>query len=426
MLHARFSDVLNRKACLAQIDRVANSSLLRGSQANCRLLRFLAEHALNSPSQPLKEFQLATEAMGRPPGFDPHYDSSVRVQVARLREKVAEYYDTAGSKDPILIEIPKGSYALSFQYRKVNENDPSELQTQADGETQTADKPRNIRQTLVLSIALACSVVVNVAVLVYGSLHSRAIAPAAATNKLVSPGPALEAFWGPFVRAPEQPFVVFRNMAFVGDDATGMRRFDPTRDSPNHAIHGFTGVGEVMGMLELSQLFDDLGSRFRTKREDLFTIDDARHNNLILVGSPATTVAISQIPGTTEFVFRRVNSGPNRFRWEIEDRHPRSGEPSVYPGGSMTDPVVTDYAIVALERGLDPSHWTLFLAGTSTISTEAAIDYVCNERLVGSLLARLHVDNGDHLKPFESLLQIRIANAVPVETTALDLREVKN
>ena len=90
------------------------------------------------------------------------------------------------------------------------------------------------------------------------------------------------------------------------------------------------------------------------------------------------------------------------------------------------DPVVNDYAIVALKRGLDPSHWTLFLEGTSTEASQAAVDFVCSEDRVAALLDRLHIANGAHLKAFEGLLRIKVANGVPVETELLDLRETKD
>ena len=119
MLLTRSKGEQDPEACLEQVDRLIQSPSLQGSDALCRLIRFLAEHALNSPSEHLKEYQIATEALGRPPGFDPHLDSGVRVQVARLRDKLAEYYSSVGTRDPILIEIPKGSYTLTFQKRTI-------------------------------------------------------------------------------------------------------------------------------------------------------------------------------------------------------------------------------------------------------------------------------------------------------------------
>src|SRR4030081_905679 len=106
-----------REQCFQQVDKLINSHSLRGSESLCKLLRYLAEHSLDHPGVALKEYQIATEVLGRPPGFDPQSDSTVRVQAGRLRIKLAEYYAHEGLDDPILVEVPKGSYALTFQLR---------------------------------------------------------------------------------------------------------------------------------------------------------------------------------------------------------------------------------------------------------------------------------------------------------------------
>src|ERR1700675_1267491 len=107
-----------REQYLAQVDRLLNSHVLHGSESLCKLLRYLAEHALDHPGTPLKEYQIATEVFGRSPNFDPQSDSTIRVQAGRLRLKIAEYYATEGADEPIQVEIPKGTYAVSFHRRE--------------------------------------------------------------------------------------------------------------------------------------------------------------------------------------------------------------------------------------------------------------------------------------------------------------------
>ena len=103
-----------REQCFQQVDRLIKSHSLSGSESLCKLLRYLAEHSLDHPGVALKEYQIATEVLGRPGGFDPQNDSTVRVQAGRLRVKLAEYYAHEGPEDPLIVELPKGSYALTF------------------------------------------------------------------------------------------------------------------------------------------------------------------------------------------------------------------------------------------------------------------------------------------------------------------------
>src|ERR1700735_5653821 len=97
----------DRDQYLEQIDRLAGSHVLHGSESLCKLLRYLAAHALDHPRVPLKEYQIATEVFGRPADFDPQIDSTIRVQAGRLRTKLAEYYASEGSDDSIVVELPR-------------------------------------------------------------------------------------------------------------------------------------------------------------------------------------------------------------------------------------------------------------------------------------------------------------------------------
>ena len=106
-----------REQCFQQTDRLIKSHSLSGSESLCKLLRYLAEHSLDHPGEALKEYQIATEVLGRSGGFDPQSDSAVRVQAGRLRIKLTEYYSQEGREDPIIVELPKGSYSLTFHER---------------------------------------------------------------------------------------------------------------------------------------------------------------------------------------------------------------------------------------------------------------------------------------------------------------------
>jgi len=99
---------------LAQVDRLVSSPFLQRSETLRKLVQYLAESTLNSPADHLKELQIAIEALGRAPDFDPQLDVSVRVQALRLRSILKRFYNTAGIHDPILVPVPKGSYSLSF------------------------------------------------------------------------------------------------------------------------------------------------------------------------------------------------------------------------------------------------------------------------------------------------------------------------
>jgi len=77
---------------------------------------------------------------------------------------------------------------------------------------------------------------------------------------------------------------------------------------------------------------------------------------------------------------------------EIVNVHAQSGEPNEVLASPANQPLVEDYAVIALVKGLNPSRSVLILAGTTTMGTQAAVEYVCREnsleQLCNALLSR--------------------------------------
>src|SRR5947207_2954585 len=98
-----------------ELEKIVASPLLARSGQRVRLLRYLIESELAGRIGMLKESVIGVEVFGRPAGWDTQADSIVRVQSARLRERLREYYATEGQNDPIVIEIPKGGYTPQWR-----------------------------------------------------------------------------------------------------------------------------------------------------------------------------------------------------------------------------------------------------------------------------------------------------------------------
>src|SRR6266566_4720962 len=317
------ASIAEREQLLVQIERLIGSHVLHGSESLCKLLRYLAEHALHHPGVPLKEYQIATEVFGRPADFDPQSDSTIRVQAGRLRMKLAEYYSSEGADDPIIVEVPK---------------------------------------------------------------------------------------------------VIFSNGAFVGRPETGMRYFDAARDSRDLILDHYTGVGEVLAVHDLDRVFASLHRQIRVKRGSLFSLDDAKNNDLIFVGSPAENLTLRDIPSTQQFVFQRLDSGPRRGDLAVVNLRPQAGEDKYFFGSRSNTPLTEDYSVIALVRGFNPSQWVMILAGTTTLGTQAAVEFVCSENSLKDLLGRLNVSQTGEMKPFEAVLRVKVTRGVPVESSIVALR----
>jgi hypothetical protein len=410
-----------REQCFQQIDKLINSHSLRGSESLCKLLRYLAEHSLDHPGVAVKEYQIATEVLGRPGGFDPQSDSTVRVQAGRLRLKLAEYYSHEGPNDPVVVELLKGSYALAFHVRT-----PSTALTEVPSLGQSVDprqggQPSNrgwIIAIVALSVFLAASMLTS-ALLFATRNRTQAVA------KTSIPAP-YRVFWGHFATGSEPPWVIFSNANFAGRPETGMRYFDASADSPTVILDHYTGVGEVLAVHQLDHVFDLFSQQLRVKRGSLFSLDDAKSDDLIFVGSPAENLTLRDLPGTQEFIFKQIESGPRKGDLGVLNAHPQQGEAPMFLATLPKLPVIEDYAVIALVPGIDPTRSVLILAGTTTFGTQAAAEYVCRQDSLTELLQRLGVSKAEDMKPFEALLHVKVAHGVPVITDLIAVRKRAN
>ena len=411
----QFAD--DRDRCLDQIERLTHSHALRKAESLCKLLRYLADHALAHPGVPLKEYRIATEVFGRPADFNPQADSAIRVQAGRLRLKLVDYYSHEGLADTIVVEMPNGAYTLDFHHREIARPValPAPVIFPSEHTPGTSTRGWTIA-VVVLSLVLVA------ALAAVAALSSELNSIREKSRSELSSSAALRIFWSQFVSGAGAPWVVFSNAAFVGRPETGMRYLDPVRDPRNLILDHYTGVGEVLAVHALDQVFNLLKHPVLVKRGSLFSLDDARNNNLIFVGSPAENRTLLDLPGSQEFVFTRIESRPHEGDLAIVNVHPEAGEPRAFYPSDPSQPLLEDYAIVALVRGLDPARHVMILAGTTTIGTQAAVEYVCGKDSVEELLRRLALPPGAELKPFEALLRVKVTRGVPVGTQLVAVR----
>ena len=71
--------------------------------------------SLRGEGDSLKETVLARELYGKGQDFDTAADPVVRIDARRLRDKLREYYSEFSS-DPVLVTVPKGTYAPVFEW----------------------------------------------------------------------------------------------------------------------------------------------------------------------------------------------------------------------------------------------------------------------------------------------------------------------
>jgi len=96
-----------------ELDWLLTSGVLGRSGNLARVLKYICEEHFAGRTQ-IKEYTIATEALGRRPDFDPNSDTIVRVTVHSLRKRLLEVYQNEGAERPLRLVVPPGHYDPCF------------------------------------------------------------------------------------------------------------------------------------------------------------------------------------------------------------------------------------------------------------------------------------------------------------------------
>ena len=104
------------RAIREQLVRILNSDPFHQAQRRQRFLEYIVNEALAGRGERLKGYNIAQAVFDRAETFDPNIDPIVRMEAARLRDRLREYYDGDGQSDPIRISLPKGTYTPHIEF----------------------------------------------------------------------------------------------------------------------------------------------------------------------------------------------------------------------------------------------------------------------------------------------------------------------
>jgi hypothetical protein len=108
------SAVPDRDQCKAELEAVIASGIFAKAPSLALLLDYVCTKYFEGQANQVKEYNIAVEALGRPPSFDPRQDSIVRVEAFRLRKRLKLYYENEGADRQLRIVIPSGQYVPQF------------------------------------------------------------------------------------------------------------------------------------------------------------------------------------------------------------------------------------------------------------------------------------------------------------------------
>jgi hypothetical protein len=460
---------LTPNQCGQQVQRILKSATFRNAVTLQQLLQFLTARVFEGGADGLKEYTIGVEAFGRPQDFDPKTDTIVRVQIHRLRQKLAEYYEADGSRDPILVEIPKGHYLPTFEPisdsgRNINRDSTPELNTSVsaltphvvpniDGVGSGAGlEKRRLGRSFLIRIAIASAAVIFVFAMGFLVGNKLLRNDATGTSSLAgsqlahgNSGDPVREFWASFLGNDSAPVIAFPDAVFLLDDSNDLFRFRRGASDDRGALvdphlaqqfasnpslvakagqlyyeNGYTGAGELQAIAMLSSLFGQMGVKATVKPSRDITPDDLRQHNVILLGSPFQNVAVAQLITLGDFNFKNPDSRHEQWRAQITNAHPRANEAPTY--GTERDPSTqalrADYGLVTIQSGVIPGRYIAVLGGLDTTGTEGVTLFATSrpgiEDLTKALAGSGVSGTKGEMPLFQALIRVRLEKGYDV------------
>jgi hypothetical protein len=369
--------VLEAEVSKAQIERILQNKSLRLSEVQRRLLSYLVDKSLAGEGDDLKEYTIGIDAFGKPSSYDPRQESVVRMHVGRLRQKLAEYYRTEGIDDPVLVDLPKGGFKVTFEPRSPRE-------APRDAPTRTG----HWRE-----IALGAGFVAMLAAAIY--LEARP----ASTPRITAEAPAvwssdLQQLWAPILSST-RPLVVCL--------ATPVK----TESS----------VGTASGAFLLGQFLAPLKQHVLLTRGDLLSMPEIMMDNVIFVGPPAGNRQLEAVPG-----YQPISLEPDGIR----NLNPRPGEPAFLPDhpSHNAQEVEETHALISHVPGLYGKGEILYLSGNRISSVMAAVQALTDPSLARTLVEKMKSATGSVPHYYQLVLQVKSMDDMPVAISYVFHREI--
>jgi hypothetical protein len=376
--------VLELEANQTQVQRIVQSKAFRTSEVHRNLLQYLAEKSLSGTADSVKEYTVGLDVFGKPASYDPRQESVVRMHVGRLRQKLAEYYRSEGVDDPILVDVPKGGFKVTFETREVR---PDGIAAAAE-EAPLRGESRRVEIILgaLLAISAACALIFWI--------QLRHPKPAAAVAEPATHGSAeIEQLWEPLL-ATNRPLMVCLA-----------------------ASNGVTGVGTASASFLLGQFLAHRKDNVLLTRSDLLSTPEVVMDNVVFLGPVAGNRQIQAISPSQPFVLE-----PNGIR----NLNPQPGEPAFIPDHNPQAGADADESLALISHvpGLYGNGDILYLSGNQISSTLAAVRALTDPTLARALVSKLKTHDGGLPRFYQVVLKVRSMDSMPIEISYLYHRDL--
>jgi hypothetical protein len=384
-------------------------------------LEYVCEETVSGRAGLINEQTVGNRVFGRAADYDPSSDNIVRVEAREVRKRLEAYFAAEGIAEPIVIRVPKGRYAVTFEPREALEALPPEPPEQP-----VVVPPNSSEQRLTtyrVSIGVLAALVVFLTVLSVRLYRVRSEQPANTTTVNSTRTPLATAFWAR-IFDPKRPTLIalpdsnysllqdLRSESVPSAEYTSGRYLAKLRELPAKdeasrivswiAARHYTGLGDVGAMTRIMTLNRSLATLGVRSARDV-TIRDLKSQNVILFGSARSNPWVEFLSKDARFV---IGYDTSRRRPFLQDQKPGQGKPTVYVGGLLGSTPYDAYGLIACTPNLDGTGHAIVVAGTNTQGTEAAGEFLADSIRFEEFLQQIGWRDQRALPTFEVALKV--------------------
>jgi hypothetical protein len=245
-----------------ELEWLLTSGVLGRSGNLARVLKYICEERFAGRAHQIKEYTIATEALGRRPDFDPNSDTIVRVTVHSLRKRLLEVYQSEGADRPLRLVVPPGHYDPHFVIAPQDPPHPLTSPTEVTlastalaaplDQLGPASRPQPSRGRIpIWSVALIALAMVIAASVLWGLRHQQA--PGSRSTDSASAAPPPQATIHALMGTGRQPYVDHSGITWVtanycqgGSNVTvPPQKIGSTEDAPLY-LGGVRGIAHCI------------------------------------------------------------------------------------------------------------------------------------------------------------------------------------
>jgi hypothetical protein len=376
--------VLELEATHAQIQRILQSKAFRTSEIHRTLLGYLAEKSVSGTADGLKEYTVGLDVFAKPDSYDPRQESTVRMHVARLRQKLGEYYRTEGLEDPILVDLPKGGFKVTFEPREVRpEAIPEQVITIA------ARRLGHKEIALVAGLLIALSLAAYFGTRLWQVERTTLQPPAEWT-------PELKQLWEPLFSS-KRPLIVCLSMPPAGSSEAG-------------TATGAVLLGQFLGMLHKTDVL--------VTSSDQIAAPEVAMGNVVFLGPVVGNRQMQAMSADRPFVLEAYG---------IRNMNPAPGEPKVFADKPSHDPQDTEesYALISRVPGLYGNGEVLYLSGNRISSITGEVQAFTDAMFAKTLVSKMKKPDGSLPRYYQVVLKVKSMDTMPIEVSYVLHRELQ-